>query len=58
MPGSFSTALLRPCPALQEEDTVVVEAPGGTKATHLVCYRKGDTSHAVAQGDNAAELTV
>jgi ATP-dependent Clp protease ATP-binding subunit ClpB len=41
-----------------EEDTVVVEAPGGAKATHLVVYRKGADSFRVAQGDNAAELTV
>jgi hypothetical protein len=28
--------------SLQEEDTVVVEAPGGSSATHLVVYRKGE----------------
>lgn len=43
---------------LQEEDTVVVEAPGGAKATHLVVYRKGADAYKVEQGDNAAELTV
>ena len=48
-----------PRPQPQEEDTVVVEAPGGAKATHLVVYRKGAASeHRVEQGDNAAELAV
>lgn len=37
---------------------MVVEAPGGAKATHLVVYRKGADSYKVEQGDNAAELTV
>lgn len=37
---------------------MVVDAPGEAKATHLVVYRKGDASHAVQQGDNAAELAV
>lgn len=47
------------CPPPQEEDTVVVEAPGGANATHLVVYRKGAASeHRVEQGDNAAELAV
>ncbi|KAL4458733.1 hypothetical protein ABPG75_013598 [Micractinium tetrahymenae] len=41
-----------------EEDTVVVTAPGGAKATGLFVYRKGDKSHEVEQGANAAELTV
>ena len=37
---------------------MVVEAPGGAKATHLVVYRKGADAYKVEQGDNAAELTV
>ena len=37
---------------------MVVEAPGGPKATHLVVYRKGDERAKVEQGDNAAELAV
>ena len=50
---------LPPCPPMQEEDTVVVEAPGGAQATHLVVYRKGSAAgHRVEQGDNAAELAV
>lgn len=43
----------------QEDDTIVVEAPGGAQATHLTLYRKGgDAAHGVHQGDNAAELRV
>jgi hypothetical protein len=44
---------------LQEEDTVVVEAPGGASATHLVVYRKGAGGNGeVVQGSNPAELAV
>ncbi|KAI3436059.1 hypothetical protein D9Q98_002118 [Chlorella vulgaris] len=42
-----------------EEDTVVVEAPGGASATHLVVYRKGAGGNGeVVQGSNPAELAV
>ncbi len=44
---------------LQEEDTVVVEAPGGASATHLIVRRKGgDNGAEVEQGANPAELRV
>ena len=45
------------CP-LQEEDTVVVEAPGGASATHLVVRCKGGSGAEVDQGANPAELAV
>jgi ATP-dependent Clp protease ATP-binding subunit ClpB len=42
-----------------EEDTVVVEAPGGAKATGLVLYCKadGENGAVVVQEANAAEIT-
>jgi ATP-dependent Clp protease ATP-binding subunit ClpB len=41
-----------------EEDTVVVEAPGGAAATHITVRRKGDPQAEVDRGANPAELTV
>ncbi|EFN53397.1 hypothetical protein CHLNCDRAFT_137194 [Chlorella variabilis] len=41
-----------------EEDTVVVEAPGGASATHLVVRCKGGSGAEVDQGANPAELAV
>lgn len=40
-----------------DEDTVIVEAPGGASASGLVLHKRGENSAYVEQSANAAEIT-